>query len=813
MIDGYLTPFPDVHDGTTVTDFLPAERARGVTIQSAAISFHWPPLSPQDRRQQGNLNSGASSVALQVPHNINLIDTPGHADFNFEVLRSLRILDGAVCILDGVAGVEAQTDKVWSQAANYRIPKIIFINKLDRDGASFDKTIREIATRLHTWPAVCQIPWWEGGKGRFTGLGDPVHLQAYRWPEKGDGKKVDVVRLDELFDTDKAFGEEIRKARTALVELLSAHDDALVEKYLDFGEDHQKLPATDIIASLRRCVINESCNVVPVFGGASFRNIGVQPLLDAIVQLLPSPDEAPDPEISLDNTSGTLGDMLKGTLTAIDPDNSRSGRQKEQGLAPLSNKAIVQNLKGCALAFKVVHDSRRGMLVYVRVYSGTIHRSATLFNTNLQVSEKAVSLWKMYADDSVDITEISAGQIGVIPGLKFARTGDTLISYAGVSPKVRPPAPLTSLQLRPIDIPPAVFFSSIEPKSLSEEKAVSIALGLLLREDPSLHLSVDEESGQTQLSGMGEFHLEIAADRLINNFKAKANVGQIEVAYRESILADSKPQSYLFEKETAGKRSKAGCTATVYLQSSTPSPVERADGESDSTMQDGNIVTTTINKLSSFTSTWNLPSHLSGPIVHSSLLNGALAALSRGGAHYFPCHGIHVRLAIDPTSHIFGAETTPAAISSAARLATKAALKDSTERAGSAILEMVMKVIISVDEANLGAVSSDISSTRGGHIISLEDDAGTRDGFQPINLAHVYAPPDPFATSFGIEIEIEGTRQRKIVARVPLQEMVGYVKYLRKLTAGRGTFVMSPDRFERVVGHRKEALLKRLEGS
>lgn len=784
-----------------------------MTIQSAAISFYWPPSQQHDGEKLSDPNSEASSIARQVSHDINLIDTPGHADFNFEVLRSLRILDGAVCILDGVAGVEAQTDKVWSQAANYKIPKIIFINKLDRDGVSYANTIREIAARLHTWPAVCQIPWWEGGKGRFTGLGDPINLRAYRWPQEGDGKKVEVLGLDKLVDTDQAFCEEIRNARTALVNLLSNHDEAFDDKFLELGGDDQTFPSTEIIASLRRCVINESCNVVPVFGGSSLRNIGVQPLLDAVVQLLPSPDEAPNPEINLDGVSGTLGDLLKGESVAINPDDSKDGDQKAKSLATLSNKAIMRNFKGCALAFKVVNDSRRGVLVYVRVYSGTIHRSATLFNTNLNVSEKALNLWKMYADDSANISELSAGQIGVIPGLKFTRTGDTLISYTGASPKLMPPAPLSSLQLRPIDIPPALFYSSIEPKSLAEQKAVSVALTLLLREDPSLQISVNEESGQTQLSGLGDFHLEIAADRLINNFKAKANVGKIEVAYRESIKADSKPQSYLYDKETAGKRTRAGCIATVSLQSPTPGPVEHTYGKPISITQDGNVIATKIAKLPSSdpaSSTWNLPTHLPGPILHSSLLNGALAALNRGVTHYFPCHGIQACLTIDPTSHLFGNESTPAAISSAARLATTAALNDSIARAGSTILETVMKVVISVDEANLGAVSSDLSSTRGGHIISLEDTAETDPDFQPIDISRVYAPPDPFATTFDAEIEPERARSRNIVATVPLQEMVGYVKALRKLTAGRGTFVMSPDRFERVTGHRRQILLKEL---
>jgi elongation factor G len=764
-----------------------------------------------------------------VPHNINLIDTPGHADFTFEVVRSLRILDGAVCILDGVAGVEAQTEKVWSQAADYRIPKIIFVNKLDREGASFGKTVQDIALRLHTWPAVCQIPWWEGGKGRFMGVGDPVNLQAYRWAESGDGKTVSVINLDGLINIDVAFHNEIKKARAALVELLSEHDDVLVEKYLECEGDHQAILATDITASLRRCVLNKSCNVVPVLAGASFRNIGVQPLLDGIVQLLPSPDESPDPEISLGKLGGRLGDLLDGRLTVIEPDGPRNTHKKNKGLAHQHSKAVAKNLEGCALAFKVVHDPRRGVLVYIRVYSGSIQRNATLFNTNLQVSEKAQRLLKMYASEAVEISEISTGQIGVIHGLKFARTGDTLISYAGVNPKAGPPVPFNSLQLRPIDIPPAVFFSSVECDSLSEEKAVSHALALLIREDPSLQLSVDEESGQTLLSGMGEFHLEIAGDRLINDFKTKAMMGNIEVAYRESILGASGPETCIFDKETAGKRGKAGCIATVSLLSATSGPVEPEDEYTGSTTQDGNRITTIINNDSSSDSdlsTFALPPHLPLSTLHTSLHNGALAALARGVTHSFPCHGIDVSLTLDLTSHIFGPETTPAALASAARLATKAALQTSTERTGSALLELVMNVTISVDDANLGAVSNDISSTRGGHIISLDDKTtagGSRNDLPPlIDLRRVYIPPDPYATtSHDAEGEANddqarsGSRhqqQRNILARVPLKEMVGYLKHLRKLTGGRGTFVMSADRFERVVGQREKALLKGLKG-
>lgn len=711
-----------------------------------------------------------------------------------------------------MAGVEAQTEKVWSQAAKYLIPKLIYINKLDRDGASFQKTVGEIASRLQTWPAVCQIPWWEGGNGRFMGLGDAVNLQAYRWPKIGDGKFFEKFSLLELQAVDPAFCDEIKKARTALVERICEHDDGLIEKYLQCEGDHQAIRGEDIMASLRTCLIRNSSSIVPVFAGASFRNIGVQPLLDAVVQLLPSPEEIPDPEVSLGAVNGPLKELLNGVLLSKNTELQKKSR-KPLGIARKPGTVIMQNLEACALAFKVVHDPRRGALVYVRVYSGTIYRSATLFNTNLQIPEKAQRLLRMLASESVDISEISTGQIGVIPGLRFARTGDTLISYTGLNPKVGPPAPLNTLQLRPIEVPPAVFFSSIECNSLSEEKPVGTALALLIREDPSLQLSVDEDSGQTVLSGMGEFHLEIAGDRLINDLKAKASMGKIEIAYRESILKASLPQTFIFDREGAGKTGKAGCIATVSPISDASDFVGSSDELVSTTMQAGNRITTSISlSHDPDAPAYGLPPHLSLFDLHGSLLNGALAALSRGITHSFPLHGTHVCLDLDPKVHLFGADTTPAALSSVARLATRAALQISAQDAGSTLQELVMNVIISVDETSLGAVSRDISSARGGHIISLGDDTEAPENFPLIDLSKVYTPPDPFqGPRSGNQYEASKPGRRTIVARVPLKEMIGYLKHLRKLTGGRGTFTMNPDQFERVVGQREKVLLKELK--
>lgn len=758
-----------------------------------------------------------------LSHDINLIDTPGHADFTFEVVRSLRILDGAICILDGVAGVEAQTEKVWHQAAEYDIPRIIYINKLDRDGASFARAVQDVAVRLKIWPAVCQIPWWEGGNGRFMGVGDAITLQAYQWGEGGDGKEFAVLQIKDLA-TAPVFAEEITRARIALVELLSEHDDGMVEKFIEYNEDHLVIPAKDILASLRKCVINNSAKIVPIFAGASFRNIGVQPLLDAVVQLLPAPTETPIPAVSLGKITGNLKDLLDGRLIA---EQSRSTPKKAITTSKKPDTSLIRNLEACALAFKVVHDPRRGALVYIRVYSGKLKRNTLLFNTNLQVSERVQRLLKMYASDSVEVAEISAGQIGVIPGLKYARTGDTLISYTGSSPKSKPPAPLHLLQLRPIEVPPAVFFAGIEPNSLGDQKAVAAALALLIREDPSLQLSVDEDSGQTLLSGMGEFHLEIAGGRLINDLKAKASMGKIEIAYREAILQSSRQEFHFFDKEIAGKRSKAGCIASVTLVSDTNSATnEPSEGDDFTLSQDGNQITISIragDRSSEHAASpiENLiPPPLTLKTVYTSLVSGALAALGRGITHSFPVRNAHVYLTLDPTTHLFP-ETTPAALSSAARIATKAALQATTSEAGSALLELVMNVIISVDEASLGVVSSDISSARGGHIVSLDDAPAAgrgEDDMSRIDVSKVYVPPDPFhstlssSSSEEVVSNIDSTRLRTITARVPLKEMVGYLKHLRSLTGGRGTFVMSPDRFERVVGQREKLLLKELRG-
>jgi elongation factor G len=718
-------------------------------------------------------------------------------------------LDGAVCILDGVAGVEAQTEKVWSQAAAYAIPRIVYVNKLDREGAEFARTVKEIGARLDVWPAVCGIPWWNA-EGKLQGVGDVIGLRGLRYAEGGDGKHIDVFSLQQLQSEDEKLAEELRKARTALVELLSEHDDGMVERYLEAEEDHLAIAPLEIIESLRRCVLQHRQAVAPVFAGASFRNVGVQPLLDGVIDLLPSPAERPDSRISFGaDVQGRLAELLSRNLDASGP---------TKALARDKATFSVQKLEACALAFKVVADAKKGVLVYVRVYSGTLNRNVALWNTTLYTMERAQRLLKMYANDAVEVDSIPSGQIGVIPGLKATRTGDTLISYAGSHPKTGPPAPINALHLRPIEVPPPVFFVSVEPNSLAEEKHIKESLDLLLREDPSLHVSLDEESGQTHLSGMGELHLEIARDRLVNDLKAKARIGKIEISYREALTTGSDEITETFDRDVGGKSAKASCTALV-------GPLMAADNDAVEAkshvleLADHNRVTVSTTTLARDGSTIDpespvLPAHLPIAVVLQSIQTGVSAALAHGPGHAYSVHSAEIKIFFDLAKHIFP-NTTAAALSSAARLAVQKALKDSAESSETVLMEPVMLVTISVDEDSMGSVMHDISSSRGGTVISLfSDENQSDDARSAVDVSKIYTPPDPFAgvTSSMDSATSSRNIMRQIVARVPLKEMVGYLNHLRSLTGGRGTFTMVVDRFERMSAQRQRSVLNEMRG-
>ncbi|KAL7269143.1 Ribosome-releasing factor 2, mitochondrial [Rhizina undulata] len=776
---GFTRRIGDVDEGSTIMDYLPAERARGITITSAAITFNWTP-----------------STALSTPHTINLIDTPGHADFTFEVERSIRVLDGAVTILDGVAGVEAQTEKVWHQAGKFGIPRIIFINKLDRVGARFGSTVKEVARKLKGWPAVCQLPVYErdpaGGEEVFRGVVDVVEKRGYWWDLGGDGRKIDVKEYSWIAEHRPEIYEEALAARVALVELLAEHDEELVETFLELG-DHQEIPASAIKSALRKTTLEGTGKIIPIFAGASFRNVGVQPLLDAVVDYLPSPLSRPPVSVSFANKNTAL----------LHPDDN-----------------VV-----CALAFKVVNDPKRGAMVFVRVYSGTLTRSQHLYNTNLAVKERAHRLLQMYANDAIDIPLIPTGHIGVIIGLKFARTGDTLISQ---QPNIThhahqkhrhththslvPPNDYNTLQLKPIDIPPPVFFASLEPHSLGEQKNMEEALGMLLREDPSLHVSTDEDSGQTLISGMGELHLEIARDRLVTEFKAKASMGKILISYRETIPASATPElRKVFDRELAGKKAVAAVTARVAARDEGESGFEEEkDVDSEQIpLENDNLLTIHLEKFSppdgeGVVTAAKLPSHLSYADIRAAFIAGTSAALSRGPWVGFPVINTAVTLRMNPATDLFGADSTPGAISSAARTAVTAVMKECLVSSEGVLMEPVMRVDIAVQERDMGRVVGDLVGARGGVIVSLDSSeaaGGEEEEEREIDVERVWAPRDvtPGRSEAG---GANGERPRVVRARVPLKEMVGYLRQLRGLTGGRGGFVMALEGWDVVRGGR-----------
>ena len=816
---GYTRRIGNVDEGSTVTDFLPAERARGITIQSAAITFHWPPnLNPTPGGlERGKQLAWRSQLTSGTPCQINLIDTPGHADFTFEVRRSLRVLDGAVCILDGVAGVEAQTEEVWKQAGLWHIPRIVYVNKLDRDGAAFGRAVREVGVRLRGWPAVCQIPWWEGGKGKLIGVADVIGLQGLLYDSGSDGRHVTRFNLAQLDEDFPRLATELRRARTALIELLSEHDDGMVEAFFEADEDHLAIRPSKIAQSIRTLLADGKNVIIPIFAGSSFRNIGVQPLLDAVVALLPSPSERPDAEVNIGQQTGTLQQALTG---AMNPTAQQQGHRK---LAAHTNRNFPQSENGCALAFKVVTDPRRGVLVYFRVYSGSIKRGDTLYNTNLKISEKAGTILQMFANDSMTVNEIKAGNIGVVAGSKYARTGDTFLAYQ--SGKSTPPEPLAHLQLRPIEVPPPVFFASVEPRSFREERDVQEKLALLLREDPSLHVHQDADTGQTLLSGMGELHLEIAADRLVSHLKAHATIGAITIGYRETPNGGSEEVEFFFEKDKTDAKGKAGCRASISTWHETALDHDDVNQRAIfSQSQDGNLVTIQapmldIDGKAIIDEGQGWPPTLTWETLCSAYFNGVVAALSRGPKRSYPVRGAEVNISFDPSAHLFGNETTPSALSSSARLATIAALKDANSRTGMTLMEPIMSVDIIVDDAHLGNVSQDISSSRGGQIITLgEEEAVSNNAAEPtpIDLQRIYAPKDPYETDPSLRSLDPGAssdKSRTIKAKVPLKEMVGYLKHLRSLTGGRGTFVMAVDRFVKMPALREKMLLAALDGT
>jgi elongation factor G len=461
-----------VDDGTTVTDWMVQERERGITIVSAAVSAEW----------RG--------------YQFNLIDTPGHIDFTAEVQRSLRVLDGGIVVFDAVQGVEPQSETVWRQADRYGVPRICFVNKMDRVGASYERTIESIKERLGANPIAMQIPI--GFEATFRGVVDLLTMTATQWDD-------DLGKEPKAIDIPDDLKEQAKEARKHMVEKIAELDDELIMKFLEAEE----ITIDELKAALRKGVLAN--RAYPVFAGSSLKNKGVQVLLDAVLDYLPSPADVP-------------------AVQATDPKNDDAIIElPAEDNAPLS-----------ALVFKIVTDPYVGRLAYVRIYSGVLSQGQTVTNSTKGKKERIGRLIRMHADHREDVTEVRAGDIGAVLGFKESFTGDTLCDTK-------------LLVLENISFPEPVISIAIEPKSTADQEKMGEALRKLAEEDPTFRVNSDESTGQTVIRGMGELHLDIIVDRLLREFKVQANVGAPRVAYRESITRPVKEVNYKYAKQSGGR--------------------------------------------------------------------------------------------------------------------------------------------------------------------------------------------------------------------------------------------------------------------
>ncbi len=464
----------EVHEGAATMDWMEQEQERGITITSAATTCEWD------------------------DHTINIIDTPGHVDFTVEVERSLRVLDGAVAVFDGVAGVEPQSETVWRQADRYHVPRICFVNKLDRTGAEFHRCVEMIVSRLNAVPLVLQIP--VGTEADFRGVIDLVAMKALLWPDDAEkGIAFDTVEIP------ASHADAAREWRDRLIETAAENDDALMELYLEGTEPTEE----QLIAGIRRATL--ASKVTPVVTGSAFKNKGVQPMLDAVIRYLPSPIDV---------------GAIEGH--AVGKEDEILSREPDKD-APLST-----------LAFKIASDPHLGKLTYIRIYSGTLTTSSQVLNSTKGNKERIGKIYRMHANKREEIEKATAGQIVAVMGLKNTTTGDTLCG---------PEAPVI---LESMNFPAPVISVAIEPKSKGDQERLGVAIQRLAEEDPTFQVRTDEETGQTIIAGMGELHLEVLVDRMKREFRVEANIGKPQVAYRETIRTKVARHDYTHKKQTGG---------------------------------------------------------------------------------------------------------------------------------------------------------------------------------------------------------------------------------------------------------------------
>jgi elongation factor G len=629
----------EVHDGAAHTDFDEEEQRRGITIYSVATTCFWKPGDP-----------GAHTPAAGA-HRINLIDTPGHVDFTVEVERSLRVLDGAIAVFDAVAGVEAQSETVWRQADRYSVPRVCFVNKLDRVGATLYRTVEMMRERLGAHPIVVQIP--NGLEGDFEAVVDLLTMELVTWPlaedEQDKGRSFVRAPLEEghpLWETAVA-------AREAMVEAIADVDDQVMEVFLSEGAD--ALSLDELRAGLRRATL--SLKGFPVLCGASLKNRGVQPLLDAVVHYLPSPLDMPPVKAEL------FDGRQAGELVERRPDPEE----------PL-----------LALAFKLIQDPHRGPVVLFRVYSGTLHVKDQILNVARDKKERINKLLLVLASKTEEIESVGPGNIAAAVGLRFVTTGDTLILSKDKEKVVLPG----------MQIPEPVIFRSVEPKSTADQKDLEQALDRIQKEDPSFRVFEDSDSGQTLMAGQGELHLEVIVNKLERDYRVKARVGKPQVAYREGVAGLARTE-FEYAREVGGKRQYAKLTLEI-------EPRERGAGNSVV-----NALPVPETSAKSRASAAEVPKEFV-----AAALEGMGDALTRGPLLGYPIIDAQVRLL---AASYIESESNAASFRAAATMAVNKAI----ESAGARLLEPVMNVEVVGPEEFIGNVHSDLN-TRRGRVLGLE---------------------------------------------------------------------------------------------
>ncbi len=622
-----------VDEGTTVTDWMEQERERGITIVSAAVSAQW------------------------KGYQINIIDTPGHIDFTAEVQRSLRVLDGGIVIFDAVQGVEPQSETVWRQADRYRVPRICFINKMDRVGASFERSIEMIRERLGANPIAVNLPI--GEEASFKGVVDLINNKAIIWED-------DLGREPHETEIPVDVKPRATEMRDRMLEQIAETDEDLTLKYLE----GQEIGTDELKAALRRAVI--AGTATPVYCGSSLRNKGVQPLLDAVIDYLPSPLDIPP---------------VKG----IHPRTEETIERPVDDDAPLS-----------ALVFKIVTDPYVGRLAYFRVYSGKLSQGTMVYNSAKDRRERIGRLLRMYADRREEISEVYAGDIGAVLGLKGTFTGDTLCDASNL------------ILLEDIAFPEPVISVAIEPKTAADQDKMSEALRKLAEEDPTFRVRTDEDTGQTIISGMGELHLEVLVDRMLREFRVQARVGRPQVSYREAITRPVERAEYRYVKQTGGR----GQYGHVVL--------ELEPGEPGSGIQFENGIVGGV-----------IPREYI-PGVEKGVREAAEAGVVAG----YPVTDLHIRLYDGSFHEVDSSEM-------AFKMAASMALREGIQKGAPVLLEPIMKVEVVVPEEFLGDIIGQLNARRG-EILGME--------VRPGNAQAVRAMV-PLAEMFGYATDLRSATQ------------------------------------------------------